>query len=65
MLCAKAKNQKDGTCQGDSGGPLICKNKLQGILSFGDKNCNPKIPGVFTRLTSKYVEWIHTTIGDF
>ncbi|CAH2296345.1 granzyme A [Pelobates cultripes] len=67
MLCTKPlKKQKDDTCTGDSGGPLICNNELRGIVSFGSKKCSPKIPGVYTRLTSQYVKWIQTTIGgDF
>ncbi|KAM8961880.1 granzyme A-like [Pelodytes ibericus] len=64
MLCAgPLKRRKDDACLGDSGGPFICGDKLQGIVSFGHKCGNPKIPGVYTRLTTKYLKWIKTTIG--
>uniref|UniRef100_A0A8C5M8F3 Peptidase S1 domain-containing protein n=1 Tax=Leptobrachium leishanense TaxID=445787 RepID=A0A8C5M8F3_9ANUR len=64
MLCAgPLKRRKDDACTGDSGGPLICENKLQGIVSFGKGCGNPKIPGVYTRLTTEYHNWIKKTIG--
>ncbi|EOA92965.1 Granzyme A, partial [Anas platyrhynchos] len=51
--------------QGDSGGPLICKNVMRGITSFGKKNKCGAIgaPGVYTRLTKQYIQWIKKTIG--
>ncbi|NXG15737.1 GRAA protein, partial [Grallaria varia] len=65
MICAGAKNGKKDSCVGDSGGPLRCNNVMRGITSFGKKNkCGSADgPGVYTRLTKQYLQWIRTTIG--
>ncbi|XP_018428717.1 PREDICTED: granzyme A-like [Nanorana parkeri] len=65
MICAgPLKKRKDDTCQGDAGGPLICDKKFTAIVSFGPKKCgNPKFPGVYTRLTNKYLTWVRDAIG--
>nr|DBA23732.1 TPA: hypothetical protein GDO54_014618 [Pyxicephalus adspersus] len=65
MICAgPPKKRKDDTCAGDSGGPLICNNKFTAVVSFGPNKCgNSKIPGVYTRLTDKYLTWIRDTTG--
>ncbi|NWI56459.1 GRAA protein, partial [Calyptomena viridis] len=65
MICAGAKNGNKDTCDGDSGGPLRCNNIMRGITSFGKKNKCGKAdgPGVYTRLTKRYLQWIRTTIG--
>uniref|UniRef100_A0A8C5X1X6 Granzyme A n=1 Tax=Malurus cyaneus samueli TaxID=2593467 RepID=A0A8C5X1X6_9PASS len=65
MICAGAKLGKKDSCNGDSGGPLRCNNIMRGITSFGKRNrCGkPDSPGVYTRLTKQYVEWIRKTIG--
>ncbi|NXR76206.1 GRAA protein, partial [Pycnonotus jocosus] len=65
MICAGAKNGGKDSCNGDSGGPLRCKNVMKGITSFGKpKKCgDPSGPGVYTRLTKRYLEWIRKTIG--
>ena len=47
-------------CTGDSGGPVYSyKNgyRLNGLISFGPKNCGANIPGVYTRISS-YIDWI-------
>ncbi|XP_073537215.1 granzyme A-like [Phyllobates terribilis] len=65
MMCAGApnKNHKADTCKGDSGGPLICNGKYVGLVSFGPKECGaPDLPGVYTRLTDNYLQWIQNTI---
>lgn len=51
--------------QGDSGGPLRCNNVMKGITSFGKRNkCGAADgPGVYTRLTTQYLQWIRKTIG--
>ncbi|XP_059494481.1 uncharacterized protein LOC125452623 [Stegostoma tigrinum] len=70
MLCAgDAKGRKD-SCQGDSGGPLICKiskfrkiYEYRGIVSAGDGCAKPKKPGIYTRLSEKYLNWINKVIA--
>ncbi|NXT02138.1 GRAA protein, partial [Jacana jacana] len=65
MLCAIGKKLflKKDACQGDSGGPLICDNRYSGIVSFG-QGCGRKgMPGVYTRLTEKYIDWITEVIS--
>ncbi|NXS10737.1 GRAA protein, partial [Neodrepanis coruscans] len=63
MICAGGK--KKDSCHGDSGGPLRCNNVMRGITSFGKPNqCGSADgPGVYTRLTKKYLQWIRRTIG--
>ncbi|NWX35726.1 GRAA protein, partial [Notiomystis cincta] len=65
MICAGAKNGRKDSCYGDSGGPLRCNNVMRGITSFGKHNNCGKAdgPGVYTRLTKRYLEWIRKTIG--
>ncbi|NXK88487.1 GRAA protein, partial [Formicarius rufipectus] len=65
MICAGAKNGKKDSCGGDSGGPLRCNNVMRGITSFGKPDLcgTPDGPGVYTRLTKRYLQWIRTTIG--
>ncbi|NXA17640.1 GRAA protein, partial [Ibidorhyncha struthersii] len=65
MICAGAKNGGKDSCSGDSGGPLRCNNKLRGITAFGKpKKCGTVDgPGVYTRLTKQYLQWIRKTIG--
>ncbi|XP_072715862.1 granzyme A-like [Ciconia boyciana] len=65
MLCAIGKERffKRDACEGDSGGPLICAGRYSGILSFG-KGCGRRdMPGVYTRLTGKYIDWIKKEIS--
>nr|XP_015195711.1 PREDICTED: granzyme K-like isoform X1 [Lepisosteus oculatus] len=58
MLCAGNKKEKEDACQGDSGGPLLCSNDFVGIVSGGGGCGNPEKPGVYTRLSKKYLSWI-------
>ncbi|XP_067841924.1 granzyme K-like isoform X2 [Heptranchias perlo] len=54
--------------KGDSGGPLICITKFRrkkvykGIISTGDGCAKPKKPGIYTRLSEKFLNWINETI---
>ncbi|XP_010147491.1 PREDICTED: granzyme A [Eurypyga helias] len=66
MICAGDKSGGKDSCSGDSGGPLRCNNVMRGITAFGKSNCaTPDGPGVYTRLTKQYLQWIRTTIqGD-
>ncbi|NXE41288.1 GRAA protein, partial [Ptilorrhoa leucosticta] len=65
MLCAIGKRRffPSDACQGDSGGPLICAGQYRGIVSFGRKCGKRGIPGVYTRLTEKYIDWVKKTIS--
>ncbi|NXY15450.1 GRAA protein, partial [Atrichornis clamosus] len=65
MLCAigKGKLRPSDTCQGDSGGPLVCACQYRGIVSFGKKIGKRGIPGVYTRLTEKHINWIKEKIS--
>ncbi|NXQ93544.1 GRAA protein, partial [Sagittarius serpentarius] len=65
MICAGAKNGGKDSCSGDSGGPLRCKNVMKGITAFGKANKCGSVdgPGVYTRLTKQYLQWIRKTIG--
>ncbi|XP_010182062.1 PREDICTED: granzyme A-like [Mesitornis unicolor] len=65
MICAGAKNGGKDSCFGDSGGPLRCNKVMRGITSFGKANKCGTVdgPGVYTRLTKQYLQWIRKTIG--
>ncbi|KFZ48603.1 Granzyme A, partial [Podiceps cristatus] len=65
MICAGAKNGGKDSCSGDSGGPLRCNNVMRGITAFGKLNKCGAVdgPGVYTRLTKQYLQWIRKTIG--
>ncbi|KAM6392004.1 granzyme A-like [Rhynochetos jubatus] len=63
MICAGDKKGEKDSCFGDSGGPLRCNNVMTGITAFGKSKCAaPDGPGVYTRLTKPYIQWIRTTI---
>ncbi|KAL7427101.1 hypothetical protein ACHAXM_000823 [Skeletonema potamos] len=61
MLCAA--KEETGACYGDSGGPLMLADvQVQvGIVSFGQLDCKPGAPSVYTRV-SNYVDWIKETV---
>ncbi|XP_059844639.1 granzyme A-like [Hypanus sabinus] len=64
MICVGDSEGRKNACRGDSGGPLICDKMYTGIVSFVQKGCPyPQIPGVYTLLTKKYIDWIRDTIG--
>ena len=44
-------------CSGDSGGPLVCGSTLVGATSWGQAQCNPAYPSVYTRI-SYFRNWI-------
>ncbi|KXN67074.1 trypsin-like serine protease [Conidiobolus coronatus NRRL 28638] len=66
MLCAGYPEGKKDTCSGDSGGPLFIikdgKQILTGIVSWGKQCALPKLPGVYTRV-STYRKWILDNIN--
>jgi len=53
--------------EGDSGGPLSIelneRHVLVGIISFGTIQCDGRLPGVYTKVSS-YVDWIQDTISE-
>ncbi|MFT4050446.1 MAG: serine protease [Solirubrobacterales bacterium] len=51
-------------CSGDSGGPLVYKDKLVGVVSFGNAaSCASGVPSVFTRVSS-FKSWIDSYVGS-
>ncbi|XP_058393370.1 granzyme H-like isoform X1 [Diceros bicornis minor] len=48
-----------GKAQGDSGGPLMCKNVIQGIVSYGRSDGSP--PRAYTKVSS-FLPWIKKTM---
>ncbi|XP_059845399.1 granzyme K-like [Hypanus sabinus] len=63
VLCAGDEKGGKDSCQGDSGGPLVCKGKFSGIVSFGCSCGVPHKPGIYTRLSEKYLSWIKKIIS--
>ncbi|XP_049713984.1 granzyme A-like [Elephas maximus indicus] len=61
-ICAIGKKGENDACRVNAGSPLICGNIFRGVTSFG-KCCNPQKPGVYTALTTNYLNWIRKTIG--
>ncbi|XP_071854043.1 uncharacterized protein [Apostichopus japonicus] len=69
MLCAGYEEGGIDSCQGDSGGPLICEGEdgrwhLVGVTSFGYSCALPRLPGVYTRI-STHTDFVTTVIGQF
>ncbi|XP_076971286.1 granzyme A-like [Tamandua tetradactyla] len=64
MICAGNKQGGKDTCNGDSGSPLICEGIFRGVTSFGrpGKCGDPRAPGIYIRLSKKYLNWIIKTI---
>uniref|UniRef100_A0A8D0F876 Chymotrypsin like n=1 Tax=Strix occidentalis caurina TaxID=311401 RepID=A0A8D0F876_STROC len=65
MLCAGGVGAS--SCQGDSGGPLVYQNgnvwTLIGIVSFGNSNCNVRMPAIYTRV-SLFRNWIDYVVAQ-
>jgi secreted trypsin-like serine protease len=55
-LCVTAPSAS--ACSGDSGGPLVCSGKLAGATSWGQAQCSPSYPSVYTRISYFYT-WIN------
>ena len=51
------------SCNGDSGGPLFVSGTkdgtfyLEGVVSYGSKECGTGYPGVYTNI-EYYMQWI-------
>ncbi|KAM6063609.1 chymotrypsin-like protease CTRL-1 isoform 2-T2 [Theristicus caerulescens] len=65
MLCAGGVGAS--SCQGDSGGPLVIQSgnawTLIGIVSWGNSNCNVRIPAIYTRV-SQFRNWIDYVVAQ-
>ncbi|XP_036119567.1 granzyme B-like [Molossus molossus] len=59
QLCLGDPTENKASFQGDSGGPLMCKNTIQGIVSYGNKNGKP--PRAYTKV-SVFLPWIKETM---
>ncbi|XP_052890468.1 trypsin 3A1-like [Anopheles moucheti] len=63
MICAKYPYGVD-TCKGDSGGALICKERLSGIISFTNNECNSFLPAGFANVLAPSIRsFIATQTG--
>ncbi|XP_053124052.1 trypsin-like [Hemicordylus capensis] len=65
MLCASSNRIGHSSCSGDSGGPLVCNGLLEGIVSWGYRECGVKdYPSVYTKVC-KYISWIRRIISSY
>ncbi|XP_005392768.1 PREDICTED: granzyme A [Chinchilla lanigera] len=66
MICAGSPRGGKDSCHGDSGSPLRCGGVFRGITSFGHPGkCGvPQAPGVYTRLSKKYIHWIDKVMKE-
>ena len=68
MLAAGLPSGGKDACSGDSGGPLVVFDNaigdwvLVGITSWGEGCAQPRVPGVYTRI-SRFTAWVESMIG--
>ncbi|XP_014695464.3 granzyme B-like isoform X1 [Equus asinus] len=55
QLCVGDPKEEKSSYKGDSGGPFVCKNVIQGLVSYGRSGGIP--PGVYTKVSS-FLPWI-------
>lgn len=64
---ARTTKQEASSPQGDSGGPLVYQNgnvwTLIGIVSWGNSNCNVRVPAIYTRV-SQFRNWIDYVVAQ-
>ncbi|XP_066457809.1 trypsin-3-like [Eleutherodactylus coqui] len=48
-------------CKGDEGGPLVCKDVLEGLVSWGNRCDVKNSPHVYT-MVCNYIQWIRDTM---
>lgn len=59
QLCVGNPAENKASFKGDSGGPLMCRNGIQGIVSYGFSNGTA--PRIFTKISS-FLPWIKKTM---
>ena len=68
IICAGYEEGGKDACRGDSGGPLLIKEggrqMVVGLVSSGIGCSRPKLPGLYTRVSS-YIEWIMGTLAAY
>ncbi|XP_055389467.1 trypsin-7-like [Condylostylus longicornis] len=57
MFCAGYVDGGPDSCEGDSGGPALYKNKVVGIVSWGNECGQPNNYGVYSKV-SHVINWI-------
>uniref|UniRef100_A0A9L0IAK0 Peptidase S1 domain-containing protein n=1 Tax=Equus asinus TaxID=9793 RepID=A0A9L0IAK0_EQUAS len=55
QLCVGDPKEEKSSYKGDSGGPFVCKNVIQGLVSYGRSGGIP--PRVYTKVSS-FLPWI-------
>ena len=65
MICAGYPEGGKDTCKGDGGGPLVCKGELQGIISWGGRECGAVgETGIYTKVC-KFNDWLENTMATY
>uniref|UniRef100_A0A9L0ICQ5 Peptidase S1 domain-containing protein n=1 Tax=Equus asinus TaxID=9793 RepID=A0A9L0ICQ5_EQUAS len=59
QLCVGDPKEKKSSYKGDSGGPFVCKNVIQGLVSYGRSGGLP--PRAYTKVSS-FLPWIKKTM---
>ncbi|XP_058393378.1 granzyme B-like [Diceros bicornis minor] len=59
QICVGDPKEQKSSFKGDSGSPLICKNVIQGIVSYGRTDRTP--PAAYTKVSS-FLPWIKKTM---
>ena len=65
MICAGYPEGGKDTCKGDGGGPLVCKGELQGIISWGGRECGAVGETGFYTKVCKFNDWLENTMATY